>query len=363
MNNIKYKFWIIIIFFLISIASVKAAITDNTVAYLNLNNNTYDSSSFNLNFTDTGPTVNVTGKLLDGRNKTTASHRLTSSSVVTLSTNWSWSLWVYLEGNANAPTFIGYRDDGASKYGYTCDFTATNRYMHCYIRNGAGWSEITSNTSIPLNQWVLVSLSMNSAAGYVFYLNTTPIGTGTTAQNMGSPMYLIGMNGYSNTAESYKFGLADEIWFLNRTLLQSEVTTIWNNGIGLTYPFVSCCSIAFDTSSIPVNNSYTFNTTPNFQGNITSIIGTWNISISDNGTDKGVVQRNTTGAFNITSSALTTSSLHQWYFKATDITNTSNTATTASNYLYVAGTCSATAIKTCVFTAGCIGLSCISSCS
>lgn len=106
---------------------------------------------------------------------------------------------------------------------------------------------------------------------------------------------------------------------------------------------VASTNISFDSIS-PYNNTYTYNNTPNFVGNITYIPGSWNISLLINDSIKSTQNGiSTTGLFNFTSSALTANQEYLWWFNATDATNISKSFITEKRLLYVAGTTNVTA--------------------
>lgn len=263
MKNITILF-ITLFLLLVSIAQVESAITDKVVAYWDFDNNTasqvIDSSPNALHGNLYG-TTNITGKIGDGRYKSSASNRVVSNTTVILGVNWSWSLWIYPTSYTGGATFIAYRNDGTSGYGYTCDLTVTNGYPHCYIRDGVAWSEITATNNIPLNQWTLLTLSV-AGGNWKFYENDTVIGSGSTSVGMSSLLYLVALSGYSNALDGTNIGVIDEVLFLNRTINDSEVATLWNNGNGVTYPF--------NISTSPIIETY----------NVSNVANTNNVSLT-----------------------------------------------------------------------------------
>ena len=82
-------------------------------------------------------------------------------------------------------------------------------------------------------QWVLVDNP--SAQTTTLYINGVPVGTNAyTAADSTTSTLEIG--GYAGTSSLFK-GLIDEVGVWNRTLSGTEVTTLYNSGAGLQYPF------------------------------------------------------------------------------------------------------------------------------
>lgn len=89
-------------------------------------------------------------------------------------------------------------------------------------------------------------------------------------------------------------------------------------------------------SEAPLNTTYTSNVTPKFNGTISIISGTWNISLIMNGAIKQTLPYNTTGMFNLTpTSSLNTATEYTWYFNATSGTNTP--VVTETRNIYITG--------------------------
>jgi hypothetical protein len=145
-------------------------------------------------------------------------------------------------------------------------------------------------------------------------------------------------------------------------LNSSEIAQLYNGGNGISYNQINGNSITLNTS-LPLNQTYTFNTTPIFSSNVTGINGNWNLSLILNGTSKGVYNSvSTSGIYNITSSVLSVGE-YVWWFNATDNANTSSSFISDKRYIYIAGATSNTNIKTCQFNSNSISLSSMSGCN
>ena len=127
------------------------------------------------------------------------------------------------------------------------------------------------------------------------------------------------------------------------------------------YPTAVSNTISIN-STTPLNLTYTFNQTPIFTFNISSVVGTWNTTLIINGTSYGTNNSiNTSGIYSIKASTITAGQEYQWWINAT--INEISTITEKRNIYIASSTCGTTNVKSCVFSAGSIALSSISSCS
>lgn len=94
----------------------------------------------------------------------------------------------------------------------------------------------TVNNLYPYNTWVFTVLTY-SGSNMTLYkngiMNQTSSRTGT--QNKGSKTYYGSDEGWSGTKANVCDGQLDEFGFWNRTLTQTEITALYNDGAGLVY--------------------------------------------------------------------------------------------------------------------------------
>jgi hypothetical protein len=123
-----------------------------------------------------------------------------------------------------------------------------------------------------------------------------------------------------------------------------------------------------NTTVSNINNTFTYNTTPNFVGTVVMILGTWNVSLILNNVSYGIKNLvNSTGIFNITATTLASNTYYSWWFNATNNINSASTVISDTKYLFIAPvTCGTgtSSVKTCLFNnAFSIALNSITSCS
>ena len=92
--------------------------------------------------------------------------------------------------------------------------------------------------SVSLNTWYMVTFVTNSGSSTDIYVNGIYRGTssGSFVATLGNHIYNFGTGG--NISDVPLTGRLDEIGIWSRELSQSEITTLYNNGNGLQYPFL-----------------------------------------------------------------------------------------------------------------------------
>ena len=91
--------------------------------------------------------------------------------------------------------------------------------------------------SVSINTWYMVTGIVQNSTTMSIYVNGSFIGTSTvTSCTLGNHSFKFGTGG--NISDVPLTGRLDEIGIWSRELSQSEITTLYNNGNGLQYPFL-----------------------------------------------------------------------------------------------------------------------------
>lgn len=247
------KIFIFILVFLGLLFSVNSALNDSLVDYWKFDGGSLQSEIGKISSTNFG-TTSTTGILGEGRLFTSASSQYLQLTNVNSSydvTTFSYSYWVYFNTvSGNVPGIWKGKD-------------IATRWYHWLYSGGFSTFETIGTTPSSLNKygafttgnWYHIVLVVNSTSNMkYFYVNgvlsnstsfTGSITPGTEALFIGK---------YST---NYLNGKVDEVGFWNRPLTSTEISELYNSGIGLTYPF-SIASLTFSNISL-TNNTY-FNT-------------------------------------------------------------------------------------------------------
>jgi hypothetical protein len=281
---------LIIMIFLSS--SVYGALNDNLLYYMDFNNN-FVNSITNETGNNTG-SVNVTGKIMDGRHmRNTNEDYISYTTALGLTGNPSFSinLWVYSSSTASTlcpglDPLIGWGNTSQNNLfglllnrnsAFNCnDGTDTRVVVDQYITNGGtGMSGLFS-----FNNWFMISVVKN-ASNFMIFINGTNVQNYTMAGSdfKNNTLQIGHRPGISNQATSINI---DEVGIWNRILSSSEISQLYNNGTGLNPTIIQILNI-FNvncTSAGPSGNTtspYTADTTPTFSFN-TSILANCRIS-------------------------------------------------------------------------------------
>jgi len=232
MLRLKYLFVLFVLLF--AIGTAHAELTDDLVSYYSFNESSgttaYDETGdYNLTAINS-MNANSTGKI-----NTTFNSTLTDSAfsgMVNFIGVQSYSFWIYL---TTAEVDVIY-DWDASKRNIIVRTNLTD-YVEVLIGNASNSQDttLTSTAPIPLNEWTHVVIIRNGTYRAIY------INGDFDAEQTGN--YTGGNTGYTDylmndiTLISGNKGKIDEFGVWSRVLTSDEITTLYNSGNGLTYPF------------------------------------------------------------------------------------------------------------------------------
>jgi len=196
--------------------------------------------------------------------------------------NWTWSGWVYFYDTAENHIW---HEEGSAVGIYK---RPTQNYT---IKTGAS-GNILMEESAPINTWIHLAIVMFNNGTGEFYKNgtlsnrTSDYGAGS---NLSAGEYVFGVLG-SNYADNPMNGKIDEVGIWNRTLSATEISDLYNNGLGVTFGGEGELNI--DLTS-PVDDSVLSDVGENFTAS-------YSIGESYNLTNVTYYLWNSTGVFNNT---------------------------------------------------------------
>lgn len=130
------------------------------------------------------------------------------------------------------------QDDLTNDNGYFAIYQNTGGTLQMFferIRNSVADDSFTVTQTLTVGAWNMITLTYDGAT-VTGYVNATAVGTvASTGAGVGNTddFTILGANGGTQNVK----GLMDEVGVWSRALSGNEVTQLYNQGAGLTYPF------------------------------------------------------------------------------------------------------------------------------
>ncbi len=156
------------------------------------------------------------------------------------------SLWVNFSSQGGSKRIFSASDSGDPSSFMDLYATSAGKITFAIFENSVAQLNFNTDNLYNDSDWHYVVVTVNSS-GNQLYIDGSPVArsftTGTSATQSwfntvtNIDKVYIGDRGWS-TSLGFD-GLIDEVGIWNRSISQTEVTTIHNSGIGLTYPFIT----------------------------------------------------------------------------------------------------------------------------
>lgn len=328
----KFNLFLIIgLIFIVLSSSVYGALTNNILAYYKLNvNSTNQKDELNkYNATMNGGTFKTTAKINGGYTFQGTTDDMDSNLLVLKNTPQSITMWFNSSNPAQNQYLFANGAGTSANSGFHCYIQDTTRKIKCLITNGLSvfLNDLTTTKTVSTNKWYFLVVTWTgdtSANGFKIYLNGTLINQSTSSGLMSDAIindYIFGQYSSGAVTEGFK-GVLDEISVYNRTLNSTEISELYNNHIGLSYPFITNTQMSsknyWDNSTItefnlraksPTNDYQFITTNGTIYSNITkSSNELWNLTYYKTGS-----------YFNITYYNVNVSSNHIGYLKQNQV--------------------------------------------
>jgi len=216
------------------------ALIDNLVAYYKLDGNSNDSVGSN-NGTDTSITYSAgNGKIGQGAGFNGSSRISLPSGAYISATAFSLSAWIKISSNpASAAQVLTSDSDANRRWQFGVNPEGTIRFIRFNDANSV-ISNFNSTGTVTNNTWHHIVAVFDNSVGSKIYINGTQDGSDavTTSNKITSGTVAFGSQ-TNTTPLEYFTGSIDEGAIYSRALSALEVTSLYNGGAGLTYPFVS----------------------------------------------------------------------------------------------------------------------------
>jgi hypothetical protein len=224
---------------------IQSSLLDNLISYWNLNEvsgnikdsfGNYDGSAYDISQGSPGK-IGYSLKM-DGVNNHYANFGTTVGNNGL--NDLSVSLWCKIDDSIGFQGILGKWDPVEENYWYLGINTNT---MFAVFNGSVGYNINTSVDDISIGVWHHIVYIIDRDTSALIYKNGELIpGAPSISAYSSYPMsntsrFAIGTLG-ANLSEWYLNGSVDEVGLWYRTLTPTEVSTLYNNGNGLTYPFV-----------------------------------------------------------------------------------------------------------------------------
>lgn len=265
-------------FLVIALVSAQSPLTDGLVSYYKLDevSGIVIDSTGTFNGTNSGATAGTLGKIETAYNFTTVSSGINLTTFdINTTRNFSIVGWFHWNGTTDQ-IIIGQLDGASSTSAFVdvWDVGGGARLRFCG-RNTSGTEFCASSSSIPLTTGFQFFSAVYNGSYLDLRLNNTfqesALVTNGIRDLTTATKWIIGNR--NSSANPFRNGAIDEVGVWNRTLNATEITTIYNSGVGLSYPFVRSNIVELispeDGSTISDTNA-TFNVSLVTSGNITN---------------------------------------------------------------------------------------------
>jgi len=209
------------------------ALTDNLLSYWKLDEssgNAADSVGSNT-LTNSNVTYSA-GKINNGAVFNGSNARFTKSSISQADgfSISAWIKWGVLDGQ---PAILFRKASDGSNWAITTTNDGGNEQFKIQAYNGSS-TTIVGSANISTATWYHVVAIFNGASSKL-YMNGVSVGTGTlnTGPSAADNIYFANDSGGNWATVSI-----DEVGWWTRALTSGEVTTLYNGGTGLQYPFI-----------------------------------------------------------------------------------------------------------------------------
>jgi len=225
------------------------ALTDNLISYYKLDEssgNAADSVGSNT-LTNTSTSYSA-GKINNCASFNGSSSKLVSgNSAIAAFTSLSFGGWVYINSD-NVTIFNQIFEYTGNYRHYRIYYTPVGGgYGRIYLQemegNGSYWAVISSDilSSSIVGSWHHIIGTVTNGS-QVIYVDGASSNTGTNTMHPPSNTSLISL-GYDSNFGNYYSSKVDEFGVWNRILTSGEVSSLYNGGSGLQYPFTPTSNI------------------------------------------------------------------------------------------------------------------------
>jgi len=222
------------------------AVIDSIKAYYKLDESsgTLADSTGTYNGTNSGATYSATGKIntaMDFEKSESDYIQATGFTAFAYTNDFSFSCWIKQESQVGTNTILSFGKN-TSAFEAELYVDAGTVKMRTLTNAVGNVVEISGGATSTSTWYHIVGTYNGSTKEMKIYVNGSYVinGTGTSTGATGANGLLIGEGYYQATLASTTFdGVIDEVGIWSKVLTSDEVTTLYNSGNGLSYPFTT----------------------------------------------------------------------------------------------------------------------------
>ena len=318
-----FAFLIIGIFLLTCVS----AITWDNVNYYKLDETSgtvLDSTGVN-DGTNIGATPNVAGKINTAYSFNGSYGYVNLSGGITGVTSRTVTAWIY-PLNTSLGGIYGYGTLANGKDFQFVEAAAGELQVYGY---SAPFSLMDSKIYVTLNSWQFVSVSYNGTTYTITKQNETGIYTNSSTGSITLNTTLTNNPKIGLYGAAYFNGSIDEVGVWNRSLNQTELIELYNNGTGISYPDI----YPDITLNSPINNYNSTITSVTFNCSVVNSFGLTNVSLYLD----GIINETNSSGINNTNYIFTktlSQTTHNWTCESTSSMNGTTTASYRNLTIY-----------------------------
>jgi len=215
------------------------ALETNLVSYWKLDGNSNDNKGSN-NGSDTNVSYSTSyGHINQGGTFNGSSSVIdagANSSLNLASGAFSLACWCYPKSTAGAPVMVAKRDSVSPNVGFLLGYsvvTSQKFYFQNKQSSGPTATAVESNAHA-INNWYFVVATVDGSGNYALYINGSSENPSSGAiSGANSSDFVIGAI-YPNASQSFN-GYLDEVGVWSRAITSTEVTSLYNSGVGMTF--------------------------------------------------------------------------------------------------------------------------------
>lgn len=212
------------------------------ISYWKLDGNSTDSVSSN-NGTDTAITYNTSNGIINqgaGFNNTSSVINFGTGTNLKPSPAVSVSLWIKTSSAVSREIFLKSSNGNGGVYSYSIAVTdSTHISSRVNISATPTFSDLSATASVTNGAFhhIVMTYDTGTHKLYVDGSNVATGGSGSAPFYSGDFPCIIGADYNGGVASPFFNGDVDEAGIWGKALTQAEVTTLYNGGVGLSYPF------------------------------------------------------------------------------------------------------------------------------